>query len=242
MTATEHFPESRLTMSPDLKRAAERAAAAAALSGAGLTAAEALDVSPKLRGKALANLGSTNRSETSSRLALGDMLPGLDGTAERAVSLFGGKAGLVVGANVQGGAWHYSPGTIKKFRGDKVSKGGKFGPGTYLGVGTLAGETVDGLKAGGARRHDVGFTGNILVLSREDVQEVASVLKERKGIPPSKFTTTIKNAPLTTYVEGLDFEGAPVDAVMVYMDSEQTSAEIAVLPHATERLAVTGIE
>jgi len=171
-------------------------------------------------------------------LAISEILPGLSGEAQQKIDVLDGNAALIVGANVSG-AWHYSSGKIDTFDPQKAAElTGKFGHGTYLGVGELTGETVDGLKETGAIKHDVSFAGNILVLDRDQVSAVAGQLRELNGLPPSRFKSSIRNAPLTDHVRSLDFEGQPVNAVMVYMDDEQTSAEIAVLPSAVENIHV----
>jgi len=179
--------------------------------------------------------------EVEGRVAVSDVLPGLSGEAQRTLNVLENSAMLVIGANVTG-PWHYSPDRINTFSKERAAKsGGKFGQGTYLGVGKLAGETVDGLKTSGALRHDVGLTGNILAIRCTDIRKVEDKLRGLNGIRPSKIKTTIPNAALTDYVSTLSFEGQSVDAVMVYMDDEQTSAEIAVLPRSVENIKVNAI-
>ncbi len=238
MSAEDHAAErvSRLRISPSLVHA---------VGGAGV-AGERVGDSPVpsrrlLRGSLLEK-GSRREKAEAGPLPLSAVLPGLEGTARSATSLFGGRAKLVAGASIVGGPYHYSSGIIEEFAREKASAHGKFGPGTYLGVGELGGETVAGLKATGSVKHDVAFTGNILVLPRDEVRRVAAELMARKGIPPSGVTINIENAPLTEYAEGLSLAGASVDAVMVYMDTQQKSAEIAVLPAAADRLRVLGTE
>jgi hypothetical protein len=179
-------------------------------------------------------LGNTLRQP----FTIDDILPGLSGEAQQTMDVLGGAARLVIGANISG-PWHYSSGSVEVFDEERAaSLSGKFGHGTYLGVGDLTGETVDGLKISGAIRHEVSFAGNILVLGRDQISEVVDNLRALNGIPPSRLKSTIKNAPLTDYVSTLSFDGQPVDAVMVYMNSEQSSAEIAVLPNAVGNIQV----
>jgi hypothetical protein len=174
-------------------------------------------------------------------LAISDILPGLSGEAQEVTSVLDGNASLVVGANVSG-AWHYSSGTIDTFDPEKAAElTGKFGQGTYLGVGDLTGETVDDLKATGAIKHDISFSGNVLALGRTQASAVAGRLRELKGLRPSRVRSSTTNAPLTNLVSDLTFEGKSVDAVMVYMDDDRTSAEIAVLPTAVENIQVDAV-
>jgi hypothetical protein len=223
---------SRLRISPSLTPGRE-------IRALGSEASPRLRVSPNLL--RAAGYAAVDAKVAHRPLDLRDVLPGIEGRAQSTEDVLDGWATLVVGADVTAGPWHYSAGKIEEFEEAKVSAGGKFGPGTYLGVGALAGETVDGLKGNGSVQHTVAFRGNILVLDRERVLEVASALKERRHIPPSGLRSSIKTAPLTEYVQGLDFNGTQVDAVMVYMDAKRESAEIAVLPESTDSLRVTGM-
>ncbi len=147
---------------------------------------------------------------------------------------------FVVDADITG-PWHYSPDVIDRFTDEKASGvKGKFGAGTYLGVGELSGETVDILKASGSVKHDVALRGNLLVVDRSDVRDIDAKLKRRHGLPEPRFKTTINNADLTGLVEDMKIEGNSVDAIMVYMDTERTAAEIVVLPDHAENLVVVG--
>jgi hypothetical protein len=239
MPAEDHAAErvSRLRISPSLVHAV----GGVGVAGESVRGDSAVPSRRLLRGSLLEKDSRRERPEAEP-LPLSVALPGLEGTARTVTSLFGGRARLVAGANIAGGPYHYSSGVIEEFVREKASTRGKFGPGTYLGVGELGGETVAGLKATGSVKHEVAFTGNILVLPRDEVRAVAAELMARKGILPSGVSINIENAPLTEYVEELDFAGVSVDAVMVYMDAEQSSAEIAVLPAATDRLRILGTE
>ena len=55
---------------------------------------------------------------------------------------------------------------------------------------------------------------------------------------PSRLKSTIQNAPFIDYVSTLSFDGQPVGAAMVYMNSEWGSVEIAVLPNAVGSIQV----
>src|SRR5580700_9133997 len=72
------------------------------------------------------------------QISIEEILPGLSGEAQEAISILGGAATLVVGANITG-PWHYSSGRVDVFDKERAaSLSGKFGHGTYLGVGELA--------------------------------------------------------------------------------------------------------
>lgn len=110
----------------------------------------ALSEAPKglLRGNLISKtspaIGRVATGEMAGEYDVPTQLPGLEGKAESGTLVLDGKATLVIGADVTG-PWHYSRGRIDKFTADKAERtGGKFGKGTYLGVGELKGETVDG--------------------------------------------------------------------------------------------------
>lgn len=199
----------------------------------------------RLRGRLLEKTraigGSALAGDVAREPSVADILPGLNGKAESSTVVMGGKATLVAGADITG-AWHYSRGRVDQFTAEKAGRtGGKFGKGTYFGIGELRGETVDGLKAGGNIRHDVGFAGNILVVDRAQVKDVLGDLRTVRGLPQPGFQSSIQNGPVADLVEGMSFAGHPVNAVMVYMDPERQGAEMIVLPSATPGIRIMSV-
>lgn len=189
------------------------------------------DLYDRLKAK---RLGETALADPS--VAVADILPGLSGEAKASTPVLDGKATLVTGAEVSG-LWHYSGAAIDKFTEDKVG-GGKFGRGTYFGVGEISGETVDALLSGGSIKHDAGFAGNVLALDRGQVKDVLDDLRTLQGLPRPGFRSSMQTGPVTDLAEGVAFEGHGVDAVMIYMDPERQGAEVIVLPHATENIRI----
>jgi hypothetical protein len=185
----------------------------------------------------LASLGSGALSnEVLDAVLVENYLPGVEGGAKEVASVLDGQATLVVGAEVTG-PWHYSHGRLEEFskEGAEASRC-KLGTGTYFGVGDLTGETVDGLKSDGSIRHEISFSGNVLVVDRERVVEVSKSLDKMKGRPVSRLRMPI--APIADRASGAVFGGHSVQAVMVYMDPERTSGEMIVLPHAVDGIRV----
>jgi len=147
-----------------------------------------------------------------------------------------GKAVLAVGAHIDS-LWHYSPSRISQFSKERAEDAsGKYGKGTYFGIGDLGGETVDILKSGNNIRHDAEFTGNLLAVDLENVVDVIQRLKKLKGLPTSRLKSNVANGTLTDLVEGLTLEGGQVDAVLVYRDTTRTTAELVVLPSAIDKV------
>jgi hypothetical protein len=176
----------------------------------------------------------------SAPLDVAEVLPGLTGEAEASTAVLGDKATLITGADVAG-LWHYSGTRIDRFTEDKASgSGGKFGRGTYFGVGEISGETVDALINGGNVRHEAGFSGNMLAFDRNQVRGVLDDLRSLQGLSQPNLRSSMQTGPVTDLVEGAAFDGHSVDAVMIYMDPERQGAEIIVLPHATENIRILG--
>lgn len=96
------------------------------------------------------------------------------------------------------------------------------------------------LKSDGSVRHDVGFSGNLLVLDRRQVKSVVQGLRTLRGEPHPKVESTVQNGPVSNLIEGITFGDKPVDAVMVYMDPARTSAEMIVLPSSIPNVSITG--
>lgn len=179
--------------------------------------------------------------ESPVRLSAELHIPGLQGTVESVSTVLGGSATLVKGANV-GGLWHYSFGDISSFSRDKAEHSvGKFGTGTYLGVGELEGETVSGLIKNGAIRHDVTLHEvTMLVIDRANVKDISRDLRRQQGLPEPRFTYSADNSPLADLAENIELDGSQVDCVMVYMDPARLSAEVVMLPRAVDHALLTG--
>jgi hypothetical protein len=71
---------------------------------------------------------------------------------------------------------------------------------------------------------------NILVLDRENVEEVASRLRRLQRLPEPNFIDSRKQAPLSELVQG--------DCVMVYMDTPRLTAEAVLLPRAVDHATI----
>ena len=169
------------------------------------------------------------------RLDIG-LPPELEGQYSRAESVMDGRVTVIEDAELSG-LWHYSRrGPIGKFNNDVAPKrGGKFGSGTYLGVGALGGETVEDLKKAGAVRHDVKFTGNLAIVSLSDTQRVYKDALIARGKEVSKLITTIENAPLSDTLTTIG--DVDIDAILVQMRS---GAELIVPTRSVDNLTIVG--
>jgi hypothetical protein len=177
-------------------------------------------------------------SETLHASVVQEHLPGVEGVAKEALPAFDNRATLVVDAEVEG-PWHYSASAIDTFTRERSEEAtGKFGTGTYFGVGDLSGETVDGLKAGDSVKHEIGFKGNVLVVDRKNVVGLSRHIDELQGRRISRLRTTVQTSPITDRLRGTAIDGHAVSAVMVYMDPERTSGELVVLPEGIEGVEV----
>ncbi len=136
------------------------------------------------------------------------------------------------------GLVHISKTPIEKFTQEGVGPNGKFGKGTHFAAGALEGETYSGLLASGMVLHEAAFTGSMMILDRKDVGTVYEEMRRKAGMPPSRLKQSTGNADILGL---LDQQGAeqPIDAIVVFMDEERTSAEFVVAPRSTDRIAIT---
>jgi hypothetical protein len=79
---------------------------------------------------------------------------------------------------------------------------------------------------------------NILVLDRENVEEVASRLRRLQRLPEPNFIDSRKQAPLSELVQGVTLADRQVDCVMVYMDTPRLTAEAVLLPRAVDHATI----
>ncbi|HEX6462353.1 MAG TPA: hypothetical protein VFZ58_03750 [Candidatus Saccharimonadales bacterium] len=175
-------------------------------------------------------------SETLRTSVVEEYMPGFKGEAYEALSVLDNKATFIIDAEITG-AWHYSPDRIEKFsrEGAEASEG-NFGTGTYFGIGELTGETVDYLKSGNNIKHEICFSGNILVVDRNKVVDASHELKKKQGQAVSRLRMPI--APIVDQAKGVDLNGQPIHAVMIYVSPERVSGELIVLPNATEGISL----
>jgi hypothetical protein len=165
-------------------------------------------------------------------------IAGLMGSAREIMPILDDETTLLIGAEMSG-MWHYSSGRIDNFsEAVAENNSGKFGRGTYFGIGDLRGETIDFLKDGDTIRHDVAFTGNVMVVDRRHVIQVAEKIKTQRGLPSSRVRASTPTSPLTDLIEGVKYDGQTVDAILVVMDKDKTSAELIVTPKAVSNVSV----
>jgi hypothetical protein len=161
---------------------------------------------------------------------------------EQTTPVLDGAATLISGVRIASGLWHLTPDVITKFKREKAAASrGKFGVGTYFGLGDLGGETVDLLRTTARFTHKVGFEGAVLAVDRDQVKGVVAGLRTLRGEAPTRLSWNSQTGPLTDLADGVTFgDGVLVKAVLVYMDPERTSAELVVLPSATEHIRRKG--
>jgi hypothetical protein len=147
---------------------------------------------------------------------------------------FGGKATVLGGVEIAGMS-HISLNEIEEFQPDKVARGGgKFGIGTYFALGNLKGETAGDLvgryESGDAVRHDSKAMGNFLVMNRRDILSINEDIRIALGEPEPRIKTSLRNAPnLTTKLQNLQFNGQPIDGVIIIEGRSRKTSE-ALLP------------
>lgn len=200
---------------------------------------------PELRGRLLRQVGVCSLTDTVSQPQYADRerttisslgIAELEGTVSRYDTIFDGKTTLLQDADVSG-LWHYSVNDIKEFSEATAQKSdGKFGRGTYFGVGDLKGETVDGLRSDSIHKYSASFRGTIAVVQRDHVLAVAADLRLAQYVSSPGFKTNIQNAPLTDLFSMYAYTTS-IDAVLVVMD-EAGAAELVVSPAATNQISI----
>ncbi len=168
-------------------------------------------------------------------------LPGVEAHADRRSALFsiGGGAEVISRAQLRG-LQHISQAPIDQFTREGAQRSsGKFGRGTYFGVGDLGGETVDLLNRAGNVQHTTDASGSFLLVDRRMVREVAQILGGGLGHEVSPIRSNIQNAPLIDLASQYVIGDEPISGVVVFMNDDRTAAEIVIAPQATASAVIT---
>lgn len=118
------------------------------------------------------------------------------------------------------GLVHYSSSILQKFKEDATSVGGKFGDNAvYLAVGNLTGETFELLASDPTmNKHDVTFSGMVLLVPRSEIRNLEKMIKHLKHIPESRIKTTVQNADLSGLLKDVTYKGHKIDGILIAND------------------------